>query len=793
MLKNHLKIALRSAIKQKGYTVINLFGLVIGLASFIIIMLYVYDELSYDEFHTDADRIHRVVFGQQNEAVTKSRVHSPGPMKNALVSEIPEIEEATNLMGPYWGKVNLANEKFTYYDNNFLFVDNSFLNFFSFSFVKGDPQSALNDSATIILTESAAQKFFGSEEALGKTLIYNQNTPLKITGIIKDVPSQSHLQFDFLVPNSLANRPSWETDWNQMSHFTYFKVGPQAEIQSINTKIQNLVEAHLESGSNETQENYFSQPLTAIHFSTYNNELAPSGSRFYVQMLSLVALFILLIAGINYINLATAKSAKRAKEIGLRKVVGVLRKTLIYQFIAESILTVFIAGILAIVLILALEPAFNDLMQKKLSLLSTESLPIWGFIVVTIIIFGLAAGLYPAFYLSGVKTISALKNKTTSGNKNINLRKGLVVLQFSLSAFLLVGMLVVKRQISYIQSVDLGFEKDQMIVIENFGRTPNRDLNRVVRATLETIPGVAQVGAFNEMVGLQDFSSETQISIKGLDNKESALWTNIGYGFLESTGIEIIDGRDFSPEFESDSTRNVVIINEKAIQSLNVKESAIGRQIVLSGRPPLTIVGVVKDFHFTSLHHEVRPFVFGWTPYANTAVVKISSNQMKGTISKIEDIWKSFVPDIPMDYYFFDEALENQYRSEQNFNTIFSFMTALIIVIACLGLFGLATHSSEQRFKEIGIRKTLGASVKSLVLLLSKEFIVLVLIGNIIAFPIAWFAMNKWLENFAYKTEFGVSVFALAGILALLIAGIAVGWQTIRAAVADPVKSLRTE
>ncbi len=794
MFKNNFKIAVRNTLKHKSYATINLFGLAIGLAAFAIIVLYVYDEISYDKYHADANRIYRIVYDRTSpEGFMSPRIATPGALKAGILREIPEVEQATHLLPSYWGKVLLSNETYSYYDANFLYADDSFFDVFSFQFIEGDAVSALSDPTSIVLTQSFAERFFGSNIALGQTLKFNKHRDLKVTGIIRDVPSQSHLQFDFLIPTLLLG-PGWVNNWGEGHTHTYIKVRPQVSMPEVDLKIQHLLDTHHQQVMRET---YFTQPLAGlqgIHLSTPRfHELTSSGNKLHIQVLLIVAFFVLLIAGINYINLATARSSVRAKEIAMRKVAGAFRKTLIYQFLVESILISMVAGLLAICIAESALPFFNNLTQKDLSLLAAGNQPVLGLIAIAVLVTGIGAGLYPAFYLSAFKPVAVFRKQHIGPISGFDLRKLLVISQFALSAFLMVGMFVVQQQMGYIQSATLGFDKDQVIVINNFGKVPKRDRNFVVRPKLEMIAGVKKVGAFNEMVGLQQNSSEQLMYVKGADNKEGVLWTHVGYNYLQTLGIPLVEGRYFSREFESDSTRHVVILSETAVRQLGVPEPVIGQQIISQHSPPRTVIGVVKDFHFTSLHNKIKPFVFGFTPNANALAVKLAGGDIQRTISQIKNTWAQFVPDVPMDFYFFDDKIDQLYRSEKNFQTIFSVMTGLTLIIACLGLIGLAAFTAQQRIKEIGIRKILGASITSLLTLLTREYMGLIVIANLIAWPIAHLTMKRWLENFAYRINIDLSVFLISSALALMVAMITIISLVYKAVVSNPINSLRNE
>ncbi|MGH7453272.1 MAG: FtsX-like permease family protein, partial [bacterium] len=518
-----------------------------------------------------------------------------------------------------------------------------------------------------------------------------------------------------------------------------------------------------------------------------------NSDKLYIYVFLTIALFVICIAGINYVNLTTAKASLRAKEVGLRKVVGAFRSSLVLQFLSESVLTAILATVVAVGLSEIGLPFFNVITQKNLSLFSGESRPIWALMLAVALALGVAAGLYPAFYLSSFKPVSALKRLRAAGATWFDLRKALVVFQFALSVILIVGVLVIQRQINFIQSAKLGFDQDQVIVIRNAGALPNR--GEAVRTALAQIPGVKHVAECDGMIGGQNWTNG--LRVKGSNNSHLVNFLSVGYDFIEALGLEMKEGRDFSPEFPAD-TSDAIILNETAVKQLAVPEPALGQLIVWSEEQDTTyyakVVGVVKDFHFTSLRSEIKPFAFVITPSRTWLfALKMSGQNLRQTLAQIESTWLGLVPGRPFDYYFLDESIDKLYRSEQNFRAIFSTMTLMSLIIACLGLFGLAAFTAEQRTKEIGIRKVLGASVSGLVGLLSKDFVKLVVIANLIACPLAWYTMKQWLQGFAYRIDIGWWVFMIAGAIALIIALLTVSTQAIKAALANPVDSLRYE
>ncbi len=797
MFKNHFKITIRTTIRHKVYSAINIFGLAAGIASFIIIMLYIHDESSYDQFHSDADRIHRVVhddvfraFGGQSRAIL-----TPGALKEAILNEVPEVEQATHFHS-VWEKTPLSNEKYTYYDNKFLHIDASFFDIFSFQFIHGDAKSTFENLSSIILTKRLANKFFGHTDVIGELLTFDQKTVLKITGVLEDIPSQSHLQFDFLVPGI---RPKFMNNWEQGHMHTYIKIRPQASLPEIGTKIQRLVDTYHQSymERKNIQETYYTQPLTGksgIHLSPRSRELTAGGNKRYINLLLMAGFFILIIAGINYINLTTARSAIRAREIGVRKVVGAFRKTLIYQFLTESTFIAFMAGIVAIGLTEAVLPFFNHIIQKELSLFATGVQPVWGFMAMAVFVIGIAAGIYPAFYLSAFKPISIFRKLPASKKTGFNLRRFLVISQFSLSAFLTIGMIMVQKQLTFVQSANLGFDKEQVIIIRNFYSAPKHDQGFVVRNALKALPGVIEVGgALESRIGMRHSPHGGGLKVSGSDGAPIAYMSYLAdEGFLDVFGFKLIEGRNFSLEFASD-LRNGCILNETAVKQLGIEGSALGQKVSLHTKDEYTVIGVVEDYHAASLHTKIAPFIFSYFPKAFEAAIKLSPGEIPETLTRIEETWAQLVPGVPMDYYFLDNAIDQLYRSELNFQRLFSFMTALVLIIACLGLFGLSAFMADQRTKEVAIRKVMGAPVRTLLSLLSKEFVILVGIANLIAWPLAYYTINKWLENFAYKVAIEWNVFLMAALLVLLLAILTVSAITYRTATTNPVNSLRDE
>ncbi|MEP6597184.1 MAG: FtsX-like permease family protein, partial [Ginsengibacter sp.] len=636
-----------------------------------------------------------------------------------------------------------------------------------------------------------------------KTLNVDAFGDMMVSGVLKDVPSNAHFHFDYLVLfNKQPGDPRLNNNWNGYNDYTYVKVKQGTNTAELVKKIQALNDRNVEKSFSI----FYVQPLKDIHLtSNLKWELEPNGDKKYVYIFILIGLFIIAIAAINYINLATAKASVRAKEIGVRKVAGALRESLINQFLVESVIICLIASALAIGLAQILLPIVNELISKQLQLFSDPKLLLY--ILAGTFFLGITAGFFPALYLSSFKPITVLKGLKLNEQGALNLRKILVVVQFTISIVLIIGVLVISQQMHYIMSAKLGLDTDQVATIKNVAFLSSSDRN-AFKNELQQLPGVQAVSASNGM--LPGRFSTTRVNVKGSKNEQQVNFISVNYNYLDLLDIEIKEGRGFSEKFQGDTlskgipggpleqTIGSVILNETAVKDLNIKAPAVGKQLLWDTDGDTTyyidIVGITKNFHFTSMRNEIKPFAFLVNPNAQGIfLVKLSGKNIASTMGQLENKWKTFSSERPFDYSFLDETFAKLYLSEARFQKVFISLVILAIMIACLGLFGLATFSAQQRVKEIGIRKVLGASVFSVVKLLSKDFLMLVLIALIIATPIAWYAMNKWLQDFAYRINIEWWVFVVAAIIALLIAFITISSQAIKAAIANPVKSLRTE
>lgn len=808
MFRNYLKIAIRNLGKHKTVSFINISGLALGITICLVIALFIKDELSYDRHHKDAGRIYRVVKDFVNNDGTRlPDATSPPAVAPASQKEIPEVEVVTRIL-PGWGtKFYVRAGENRFIEENVYMADSSIFDVFTFRFLQGNPKTALEPVDAVVLTESSAKKYFGSQNPMGKLLEIDRDPPLKVSGVIKDIPENSHFHFDILRPLRLRNNDGTRRDinsvWGSYTYYSYIKLKPGASIASVDNKIRELFKKN-QPGN---KDHFYTQALTDIHLtSALKWELEPNSDKSYVYIFGTVALFILIIACINYINLTTARSSLRAKEIGIRKVSGAVRMALLRQFLTESMFVALLAAIVAVVMARILLPVINNITGKHLSLTPGGSYIELVAVFVFALLIGLIAGVYPALYLSSFEPVKVLKGEKLTGTRGLSLRKVLVVTQFAISIALIVGTIVVMEQIRFIQNAKLGLDKEHVIMVNDVGFL-DRSQRAALKNDLAQIPGIKSLGSANGILGGLNFA--TGMRLKGTTNGQVINFFGVDENFLDVMKIELKEGRKFSRQFLADTSGNGipgtterlaggVILNETAVKQLGIPAPAVGRLLVARENKDTTwyreVVGVVKDFHFTSMRNEIKPFAF--TLNINRLgyfVVRLDGKNMNATIDKIQAAWNKRVTTRPFQHFFLDETYAKQYVAEKNFRTIFFYITAIAIFISCLGLFGLSSFITEQRTKEIGIRKVLGASVSGIVTMLSKDFVKLVVIAAIIAFPVAWYAMNAWLQDFVYRIQISWWVFAIAAFAALFIALATISYQAIRSALANPVKSLRTE
>jgi putative ABC transport system permease protein len=794
MLKNYFTVAFRSLMRHKGFSFINIMGLAVGMTACFLIFLYVSFETSYDKFHTKANRIYRVVA----DVVTPSGADKIGittaPIAIYAKKDFPEIEEAVRISRD---EILVRKGDFKFQEKNTVFADSTLFRIFDFPLIAGDKNTALTEPMSIILSESAVKKYFADTNPLGQQLqITGAGLNAKITGIMKDIPPNSQIHADMIISISsfkqVYGSPSNDNEWTNHGYFTYLLLKPEASAKALEAKFPAFMERHHgeEAKKLQMQDHLSLEPFLDVYLRSKRDGFE-TGSLSNVRIFSVIAVFILLIACFNFINLTTARSAERAKEVGIRKVVGAGKFQLTRQFILESVIISLIAFTLAILLSSILLPLFNRLAGKTISTgIAEHSQNIITLFLLAVAI-GLAAGFYPALVLSSFKPVSVLKGRFVTGSKGLLLRKSLVVFQFTISIALIVSTIVVYNQLTFMREQDMGFSKDQTIVINtNFDK--NKD---VFKESLASVPGVLSTSMSSTVPGGWHTSAYSEMQSKSGEIQKLNLNTFfIDFNYIPQYQLKFVAGRGFDKSFSTDSSQ-AMVINESAARILGYAspQEAVDRNFNQWGRQG-KIIGVLKDFNYRSLQQGIEPLVMRYEPWAlNMLSIKVSRENLASTIKAIETKWNQTIPNRPFDYSFLNEYFDKQYRAEEKFGNLFLYFAVLAIFISCLGLLGLASYSTVLRTKEIGVRKVLGAGVPGIVNLLSVDFIKLVLIAMLIATPFAWYGMDLWLRDFAYRTPISWQVFALAGIGSVLIAFGTIGYQAVKAAMANPVKSLRSE
>ncbi len=810
MFRNYLKTAFRNLRKSKGFSAINIIGLAAGLASCLLIILYVTNELSYDHYNKNIDQIYRVdgdmKFGGHNFILASS----PDPLGAAMKKDLPQVKQYVRLRDHGGMLVKKGTQNLQ--EDNVILADSTLFDVFTLPMIAGDPHTALVEPNSVVITESTAEKYFPKVNAsaiIGKMLTVNDTALYKITGIIKDVPKASHFHYDFFV-SMYGQLDTYEMgQWTSNNFNTYILLDKNADVKKLNAqmddyvmkyvspyfKILNINEEEFKKQGNYLH--YTLMPLSRIHlYSQKSGELEANSDIQYVTIFSLIALFILLIACVNFMNLSTARSAGRAKEVGVRKVLGSLRKNLIAQFLSESLLISFISMILALVIAALLLPYFNTLSGKSFTLNDFLSPWLLPALLLLVIIVGILAGIYPAFYLSAFKPVDVLKGKLANGFKSSWLRSGLVVFQFAISIFLIIGTLVIYTQLNFIRNKDIGYNRNQILIIKNTDALGNDA--KVFKDEALKISGVenATMTGYLPTAGWRSDSPLFPEPTMDTKNAVSTQMWHVDENYIPTLGMKMAQGRNFSKDFPTDTTS--IIINEAFAKLLGVKDALNKPLYSMNDFPShnftkYNIIGVVKNFNFNSLHDEVTPLVLFLSVQKGSIAIRVNTTHIDQLIASLGKLYKNIAPSQPFAYSFMDADYNKTYVSEQKMGGLSITFSILAIFIACLGLFGLITYAAEQRTKEIGIRKVLGASVSNITTMLSKDFLRLVLIASIITFPIAWLAMNYWLQGFAYRIEISWWIFLVAGCAAIFIALITISIKAIRAAMANPVKSLRSE
>lgn len=799
MLKNLLKISIRTILKDRTYSLLNVTGLTIGITCSMFLLMYILHELSYDRYHENAKNIYRVVSNIKETDNAFTWAVAQIPLADELRDNYPEVQNAVRFFGT--GRTIYKNGEKQFYEEEFYLTDSTVFDMFTYKFIHGEPATALDNPFTLVLTETTAKKYFSDiSEAVGQSIQNEAGEEFKITGIIEDVPLNSHFIFDGLI--SRSTRRDFVGSWGNFGVFTYIQLPEGYDLSKMYTSFDKIIKERVNPIFEQfgIKIVYELQPILDIHlYSKIQDEAEEGGDITYIYIFASVAAFMLLIACINYMNLATARSVNRAKEVGVRKVMGSQRRQLIAQFIAESVVIALIAMVISLVLIYVLLPTFNSLANKSLPFSYIFQGPIILSLLAIVIFVGIVGGSYPAFYLSGFSPINVLKGKLTTKGGSAVFRKFLVAFQFMISIFMLISTLIVFDQLQFMRNKDLGFEKERVVRI-GMNERALREKSQVLINQLKQMPEISSVGTASSSPGL----GIGKLLLKVEDNEGKLVDRGVDlyaadYDFVSTLGMKVVTGRDFSREFPSDTTFGA-LVNESMVKRMSW-ENPIGKKFVFSdGNPDTpdnerTVVGVVKDYHQNSLYDPIEPLMILMAPRNGFVFVRTEEGDVRKSLAAIESAWKEIFPTYTFEYDFLDADFNSQYKADEKRSQIFTAFSGLTIVIACLGLLGLAAFTTEQRTKEIGVRKVIGASVQNLVVLISKEFFLLVGIGMIVAFPLAWFFTNDWLQNFAYRIELKGEwpTFILSALLAFIITLMTVGFHVVRAASANPVKSLRDE
>ena len=806
MVRNFLKVAWRNLIKNRTFSIINITGLAAGLACFILIALYVVDELSFDRYNEKADRIYRIHSDIRFGGSDLRLAVASDPMGAVMKKDYPQVEEYVRFYASGGNKKIKKGDQYIT-ETAVLHADSTLFNVFTMPSIYGDTRTALNEPNTVVISEKAARKYFETTNVIGKILEADL-TPYKVTAVIRDLPRTSHFEADFIFSMDNVDY-SWGNHLSH-NHQTYLLLKPGTDPKTFEKHFKEYINKYVVPQAREIMQiasmeefekagnklEYSLMPLTDIHLhSDRVAEMGVNGNIQYVYVFAAVVLIVLLIACVNFMNLSTARSANRAREVGIRKVLGTGRRSLVQQFLLESIFTTFLSSLIAVAAAILLLPYFNSLANKTLTISGLLDARILPFLILLPFVIGVLAGSYPALYLSGFKPITVLKGKLSGGAKKSNVRNVLVVFQFATCIFLIIGTMVVYNQLNFIQSKKLGFNKEQVLIVEN-----TNELRQNATAFKNEILKFSTVksGTMSAYLPVPSYRNDNTLAREPVMDAKNGLgmqvW-RVDEDYAKTLGLEILQGRFFSRDFTTDSF--AVVINESTAAWVG-PGNVVGKKIYSFNNPqntavPLTIVGVVKNFHYESLKQNIGPLIFTLERSSAMTSFKVSTTNIKDLVSQVEKKWNAMAPGRLFSYRFMDESFNTMYRDEQRVGKIAFTFALLAILIACLGLFGLATYMAEQRTKEIGIRKVLGASVQGLIRLLSVDFLKLVVVSFVFAAPAAWFFMNKWLQDFAYRIDITWWVFVVAGSLAVIIALLTVSFQAVKAALANPVKSLRTE
>ncbi|MGZ3874902.1 MAG: ABC transporter permease [Mucilaginibacter sp.] len=800
MLRNNIKLAWRNLLKDRQFTVLNLAGLATGLACVFLIYMWVNDELSFDKFHKNGKQLYEVM---QNVPLDDGKVltmeYTPDPLAKALTNEIPEVKETVVVKSPDEdgnpkGILSAGNSGIKARE---LYVTPNFFNVFSYDLIRGNKNRLFADNRNVLLSSSMAVKLFhGTQNAVGKAVTWYRGAEVPetlngtyiVSGVFKDPPANSTAQFDLLFPNALyVQSNKHNVGWLSSSQSTYVVLKNGADAKLLNEKIKDFIRSKFKEGDAGLKwaGTLFLQRYSDKYLYNHYENGAPSGGRIeYIKLFSVIAIFILVIACINFMNLSTAKASGRIKEVGIKKVIGAGRSSLIFQYITESVLMSLLALIIAIGLVWLMLPAFNGITGKNFSISFNGGFA--GYLVLIAVTTGLISGSYPALYLSGFRPAAILRGQASATGGQSMVRKILVVFQFAISVILIISVMVVYQQMKLIQTKNLGYNKDHIIHFSNDGKLQQNEQAFLVDA--KSIPGVINASDMEgDMLG--NHSGGGGIDWDGKTHRIEFSGLYIDYDLMETMGLKTTQGRSFSRQYVADTAG--VLFNETAIAAMGIKDP-VGKTVKLWGRPE-KIIGVIKDFHFESLYKKVEPFFLSYKKNSSNLMIKIKAGSEKEVIAKLASLYKRYNPGLPFEYRFLDEDYQALYASEQRVAVLSRYFAVLAIIISCLGLFGLAAFTAQKRQKEIGIRKVIGASVSNVVMILSKDFLKLVFIALLIAFPLAWWAASKWLDSFAYRVNIGAGIFIAAAVSTIIITLITISYQAVKAAVMNPVRSLKSE
>lgn len=789
MFSNQLRTAMRHLFKHPGYSILNILGLTLGITSALFLIIYVSDEISYDKYHKNADRIYRVSSKLTEIDDQFTWIVAQIPFGPQAVMDFPEIESYTRLFNMPRGVYKSGDKE--YVEERFYYADSTFFDIFTYRVIRGDAGAALASPGKIVLTETAAGRYFGDDDPIGKTITEGSNS-YEVTGVIQDVPTNSHIRFDAL--SARNNLPKQLGSWGNFGVFTYLLLPGNIDIDAFEKKLQSINETHVKPvlGAYNVSVEYLLEPLRDIHLKSTNpGEPEPTGSITYVWIFGIVAIFLVLIASMNYMNLSTARSARRAREVGLRKVVGSRRGPLIMQFITESVVFTTISLLLSLILLMAFIPKFNLLAGKNFTTGVVFSPEVLIAFISIIMVAGIVGGSYPAFFLSSFSPVTVLKGEITQGTSGRLFRKILVIIQFTVSVVMIMCTLVVYKQLHYLKTMDQGFDQENVVSLQLNG---NMFLKfPVLKKALLDNPEVRSVAGTNTPIGQGSgkvmFNIETDqgMSQRGIN------FATVDHDFIETLGIKVIEGRDFQEDMPSDSISGVMV-NETFVNRMGWKD-AIGKRVELTGSNQLNarVIGVMQDYHQTGMYNEVETFMLVYRLRQPIVYVKLSGNNNQSVISYIEAKWKEIFPGQPFSYQYLTDRFNEQFQADEKRGKIFTIFTVLAILIACLGLFGMASYTVEQRTKEIGIRKVFGANEGLVIGLISKDFILLVMAGIAIALPVAWYFMSNWLENYVYRTRIGIALLIATALLTLIITFLTISYKAYQAATTNPASSLKTE